>query len=106
MAKYLFMARYVGKGIDGLRKEGGSARRAAAAEVLSSVGGKLESFYFAFGEDDVVGIADLPDAASATAFSLIINASGVVNLRLKPLITPEEVDASIKKKVTYRPPGG
>ena len=106
MAKYLFMARYVGKGIDGLRKEGGSARRAAAAEVLSSVGGKLESFYFAFGEDDVVGIADLPDSASATAFSLTINASGVVNLRLKPLITPEEVDAAAKKKVTYRPPGG
>lgn len=106
MAKYLFMARYIGKGIEGLRRDGGSARREAAAEALSSVGGKLESFYFAFGEDDVVGIAELPDAASATAFSLAINSAGAVNLRLKPLIGPDEVDAAIKKKVTYRPPGG
>ena len=106
MAKYLFTARYLGKGIEGLAKEGGSARREAAAQALSSVGGKLECFYFAFGDDDVLGVAELPDVASATAFSLAINAAGAVSLKLKPLIAPEEVDAAAKKKVAYRPPGG
>jgi uncharacterized protein with GYD domain len=105
MAKYLFTARYQTKGIEGLRKDGGSARRQAASEAAGSVGGKLETFYFAFGEDDVFGVVDLPDVASAAAFSLAINAPGAVALKLTPLILPEEMDAAAKKKVTYRPPG-
>jgi uncharacterized protein with GYD domain len=105
MAKYLFRAHYVGKGIEGLLREGGSARREEAAKVISSAGGKLECFYFAFGEDDTVGVFDVPDAATATAVSLTINASGGVVSKLTPLITPEEVDAASKKKVSFRPPG-
>src|SRR5512141_3178004 len=98
MAKYLFKARYVGKGIEGLLKEGGSARREAAGKAIASIGGKLESFYYAFGEDDCLGIMEVPDVASATAASLMINASGVVEFKLTPLITPEEMDMASKKK--------
>lgn len=105
MAKYLFRARYVGQGVEGLLKEGGSARREMAAKVISSLGGKLESFYFAFGDDDVVGIFDVPDAATAAAVSLAVNASGTLASKLTPLITPEEVDVAAKKKVGFRPPG-
>ena len=105
MAKYLYKASYVGKGVEGLMKEGGSKRREAAEKAMSSVGGRFESFYYAFGEDDVIGVVDLPDIPSAVAISLIINASGAVNLKMTPLITPEEVDAATKKHPTYRPPG-
>jgi uncharacterized protein with GYD domain len=105
MAKYLFTANYVGKGVEGLLKEGGSARREAAAKAMASVGGKIESFYYAFGDTDVLGIIDMPDVASAVAASLAINASGTVNLKLTPLIQPEEVDAASRKKTSYRPPG-
>jgi uncharacterized protein with GYD domain len=109
MAKYLFRGRYVGKGVEGLLKEGGTARREAAGKAIASLGGKLESMYFAFGEDDVVGIVDAPDTASAAALSLVINASGAVSLHLTPLITPEEMDAASKigvaKKPSFRPPG-
>ncbi len=105
MAKYLYRACYVGKGVEGLMKEGGSKRREAAAKAMESVGGKLESFYYAFGEDDVLGVCDMPDVPSAVAASLIINASGAVTLKLTPLITPEEVDAAAKKHASYRPPG-
>lgn len=105
MAKYLFKACYVGKGVDGLMREGGTKRREAAEKAMASVGGKLESFYYAFGDDDVIGIVDMPDVPSAVAASLIINASGAVTLKLTPLITPEEVDAASKKHPNYRPPG-
>jgi uncharacterized protein with GYD domain len=105
MAKYLYRACYVGKGVEGLMREGGTKRREAAAAAMTSVGGKLESFYYAFGEDDVVGVVDMPDVPSAVAASLIINASGAVTLKLTPLITPEEVDAASKKHPNYRPPG-
>jgi len=53
-AKYLVQANYVGEGIKGLLKEGGSKSGAAAVEKLAkSLGGTIESFYYAFGETDV-----------------------------------------------------
>jgi uncharacterized protein with GYD domain len=105
MAKYLALANYVGKGIEGLLKEGGTSRKEAAQKAAQSVGGNIDAFYYAFGKHDVVGIGDFPDAASAAAFSLMINASGAVSLTLTPLMTPEDIDAAAKKNLTYRAPG-
>jgi uncharacterized protein with GYD domain len=105
MTKYLFEANYVGEGIKGLMREGGTARRAALTDALNSVGGSLESFYYAFGDTDVLGVFDVPDTASAAALSLMINSSGNVNVRLKPLLTPEEIDEAAKKTPSYRAPG-
>jgi len=69
------------------------------------MGGKLETFYYAFGDFDVIGIADMPDNVSSVAFSLAVNASGGINAKTIVLITPEEIDEATKKVVDYRPPG-
>jgi uncharacterized protein with GYD domain len=106
MSKYLVTASYHAEGVKGLMQEGGSKRRAAATAAIESVGGSVECFYYAFGKDDVVGICDFPDAASAAAVSMIINSSGAVSLSLTPLMTVEEVDAAVSKTPNYRPPGG
>ena len=45
MAKYLVKASYVGEGLKGLIKEGGTKRRDTVAQVIEAMGGKLESFY-------------------------------------------------------------
>jgi uncharacterized protein with GYD domain len=105
MPKYLVQASYVGEGLKGLLKEGGSSRRATVEAVLKGMGGSLESFYYAFGEDDVFGIAEFPDNATAAAFSLTVNASGTIKARTIPLMTPEEIDAAAKTAVDFRPPG-
>ncbi len=105
MPKYLVTASYGPEGLKGLMQEGGSKRRAAATAAIESVGGSVDCFYYAFGDDDVVGIVDFPDAASATAVSLMINSTGAVTLSLKPLMTVEEVDAAAAKTPSYRPPG-
>lgn len=105
MPKYMVHANYVGEGIKGLMKDGGSGRRAAVAKLLESVGGKLESIYYAFGDADVFVIADLPDNEAAMAISLITNASGAVAVRTTVLMTTEEVDAAVKRTPAYRPPG-
>lgn len=105
MAKYLFQANYVGEGIEGLMRDGGSKRRDAVVSALSSVGGTLESIYYAFGETDVLGIFDIPEQANAVALSLMINSTGAVSLRLTPLMTPEDIDAAVTKTPSYRPPG-
>jgi len=105
MAKYLFQAAYTIDGAKGIMKEGGTARKAQLGQILERLGGKLDNFYFAFGEWDAVGIIDVPDTATVTALSMAVNASGGVKLRTTPLITPEEVDQASKKSISYRAPG-
>lgn len=105
MPKYLIQASYTADGVKGLLKDGGSKRRAAAEGAIKGLGGKLESFYFAFGETDVFAIADAPDNISAAAVSLAVSASGLVHARTTALLTPEEMDQATKKSVSYRPPG-
>jgi len=105
MPKYLARANYVGDGIRGLMAEGGTKRREAVRASLEAVGGTLECFYYAFGDTDVFGIADLPDEATAAAWSLMVNASGAVSLHLVPLLTPEDLDAAAAKSPSYRAPG-
>jgi uncharacterized protein with GYD domain len=68
-------------------------------------GGTLDAFYYAYGGDDFFIIVDVPDSATATAASLTVNATGAVSFHTVVLITPEEVDAAVKKRVSYRPPG-
>jgi uncharacterized protein with GYD domain len=105
MPKYLFQASYTTAGAQGIRKSGGSARRAAVKQVIESAGGKLEAFYFAFGKSDVIIIADLPGHANAAGISLAVGAAGTATTRTTVLITPEEIDAAAKQTVDYRPPG-
>jgi uncharacterized protein with GYD domain len=105
MAKYLLTASYTAEGAKGLLKDGGSARRAAAEQAIKSTGGKLEAFYFAFGEHDAYVIIDAPDNASIVAASLAINASGAVKTKTTVLLTPEDIDQATKKGVTYKAPG-
>jgi uncharacterized protein with GYD domain len=105
MAKYLFQGSYIGDGLKGLVREGGTPRIEAAKKLFASLGGKLECFYFAFGVEDLVVICELPDNVSAIAFSLAINNSGLARGRVTVLVTPEEVDAAVKKTPQYRAPG-
>jgi uncharacterized protein with GYD domain len=105
MPKFMVKASYNADGTRGLIKEGGTGRRAAVQKLIESLGGKVEAFYFAYGEYDVYVIIDLPDAAAGLALSLAINASGAVRLSTVPLITPEEMDAASKRSVAYRAPG-
>jgi uncharacterized protein with GYD domain len=105
MPKYLIEVNYVGDGIAGLLKEGGTKRSAAVDQLFKSMGGTVEAYYFAFGEKDVFIIGELPDNATATALTLRVNATGAAMCKTTVLITPQEVDEAVKKTAIYRPPG-
>jgi uncharacterized protein with GYD domain len=105
MPKYLFLASYTAEGTKGVLKDGGTKRRDNLARVVKGLGGKLEAFYFAFGEHDAVSIVDLPDNVTTAAVSMAINATGAVNAKTVVLLTPAEMDAATKKIVRYSPPG-
>jgi uncharacterized protein with GYD domain len=102
---YLFRASYTIDGIKGVVKEGASARATALKGLVEGLGGKLEAMYWAFGEDDVILIAELPDNATAAAIATTVSASGAVSLSTTVLLTAEEMEAAGKIQVGYRPPG-
>jgi uncharacterized protein with GYD domain len=105
MAKYLFEAHYTTEGAKGVAREGGSGRRAALTKMAEGLGGKLETFYFAFGKVDAYVIVDVPDNVTAAAVALAVNQGGGATVKTVVLISPEEMDKAAKKSVEYRAPG-
>lgn len=73
--------------------------------MLEGLGGKLECFYYAFGDVDAYVIAELPDSATAAAVALAVDQGGGATVKTVVLMTPEEMDQAGKKAVQYRPPG-
>jgi uncharacterized protein with GYD domain len=61
--------------------------------------------YYCLGEDDVMVIMDLPDNIAVASFGAAVAASGLVDARTTPLLTVEEMDKALAKKVGYRSPG-
>ncbi|MFJ3306334.1 GYD domain-containing protein [Streptomyces sp. NPDC086549] len=105
MPKFLIQATYTPEGTMGLLREGASGRRAAVDQVVTDLGGEVEAMYYAFGEDDVVIIIDLPDPVSMAAVSLAVKASGALRTRATPLLTLDEIDEAARRQVAFRTPG-
>jgi uncharacterized protein with GYD domain len=106
MGRYLFQATYSAEGIKGVLKEGGTARRSAVEGALKSLGGKLEAFYYGFGETDVYVLVDGIDNTTAAAFAMGVAQAGTLSsVKTTVLMTPEEIDAAGKKTMSYRAPG-
>jgi uncharacterized protein with GYD domain len=106
MAKYLVKARYSAEGARGVISGGGSARVEAVRQLIESVGGTLESLYFAFGGTDVYITVDAPDDTAIAAVTMTVGASGALAaVETVVLLTPEEIDEAARRTVSYRPPG-
>ena len=105
MPKYLGLTKFTAEGMKGLRSGGAAARVDVVRSLIEGIGGKLEAYYFAFGEVDVYAIFDVPNDEVATAISLAANESGAASAQIVKLLTPEQVDEAHKVNVGYRPPG-
>lgn len=105
MPKFLVQASYTVEGTKGLLRSGGSSRRKAVEELLAPLGGKLEAFYFSFGDDDAILIMDVPSNDAALAIAMTVRASGMVRSKMVELISIEEVDLATRRELHFRPPG-
>jgi uncharacterized protein with GYD domain len=103
--KYLISANYTAEGMAGVRAAGAKSRVDSVATMLEAMGGRLESFHFAFGETDVFVIAEAPDDEAVAAVSIAINGSGAVSTRTTKLLTVDQVDEALRRTVDYHPPG-
>ncbi|MFC4463305.1 GYD domain-containing protein [Streptomyces xiangluensis] len=105
MSKYLFKVKLAVDGLQGLLKEGGTARREVVDRMVQSLGGRIESMYWAFGDEDVYLTVDLPSNVSAAAMGLVASAAGGVRTSTVVLLSPDEIDEAVRQKVEYRAPG-
>ena len=106
MAHYLIQVSYNNQGISDLVKNP-QDRSTAIRSVIEGMGGRIESFYFAFGDYDAVVIAELPDNASAVAFAMAVGAGGAMrSYKTTVLIPTAEAVEAMRKASTlgYRPP--
>ncbi len=105
MPHYMIRASYTVDGIRGVIKGGAASRVTAVESLLGSVGGRLLSAHWAFGEDDFIGICELPDNAAAMAVAATVGASGAAGVTTTVLLTAAEVDDALSRRAEYRAPG-
>ena len=82
-------------------------RAAVVRRLVEGWGGKLESFYFSFGDYDGVAIAEAPDNVTMAALSMAITSTGSFSaFKTTVLIPMDEAVEAMKKAGTldYRPP--
>lgn len=84
-------------------------RSNAARALIEGFGGKLQAYYFSFGEYDGLAICEFPDATAAAACSLAAMATGAfAHFESTALLTTTEAEAAMKKahntKTGYKPP--
>lgn len=107
MPHYLFQAAYTAEAWKSLTRKPQN-RFEAVRPAIEKLGGKIEGFWFTFGDYDLVGIIQMPDNVSAAAFAVATAAGGALkSLKTTPLMSIEEGLAAMKRagKAGYRPPG-
>jgi uncharacterized protein with GYD domain len=70
----------------------------AVRPAVEKLGGKIETAYFAFGDYDVIVIAELPDNVSAAALAVAFAGGGACrNVKTTPLLSVAEAVEAMKK---------
>jgi uncharacterized protein with GYD domain len=108
MGYYLLQVAYTAEGTANLVKNPQN-RMDVIRPAVEKLGGKVEGAWLAFGEYDVVVIAQMPDNVSAAAFSMAVTAGGALRAcKTTPLLTTEEGVQAMRKAggTGYRPPAG
>ena len=85
-------------------------RRGPVRKLAEAAGGKLESYYWMFGQHDGFVIAEVPDSASAAALALAVTSTGAFkSVETHELIEAGDLVGIAQKakalKGSYTPPG-
>jgi len=105
MAGYLLQLSYTPEAWAALMRHP-EDRVEAIRGVIERLGGKVGSFWMAFGDHDLIGILSMPDNVTAAAFAIAIAGGGACSgVRTTPLLTIEDGIAAMKKAATcgYKP---
>lgn len=76
-------------------------RTKAVKEPISKLGGKVDKFWFSFGDYDVVGVIEFPNNVNAAAIAMAFAAGGAIkSVRTTPLLSADDAIDAMKKAST------
>jgi uncharacterized protein with GYD domain len=102
MATYLLQASYTSEALASLVKNPQN-RAQVVNNLVEGLGGKVLGLWLAFGDYDVVVVADLPDSVSAAAMALAAAAGGSLRCtKTTALLSVEDGVAALKKAAAAR----
>jgi uncharacterized protein with GYD domain len=102
--RYLVRAVLTADGLKNLQKQPPTALKAGVAKFVESVGGKLEFWFFDYGESTAYSVIGYPDEIAAATAQLSTNAAGFARVTIRPLLTAEEMDKAVAKVPPVRVP--
>jgi uncharacterized protein with GYD domain len=102
--KYFLRAALTIEGMKNLQKQPPTALRAGVAKFNESVGCKLETWYFDYGESTAYSFVDCPDEVSAATLQANSNAAGFARVTFRPVLSAEDMDKALAKAASTRPP--
>jgi uncharacterized protein with GYD domain len=102
--RYLFRAAFTIDGIKNLQKQSATGFKVGVAKFFGSVGGKLESWYFDYGENTAYGFVDYPDEIAAASAQAAVNAAGFAHVTYRPVLSAEDADKALAQSAITRPP--
>jgi uncharacterized protein with GYD domain len=102
--RYLVRADLTPEGIKNLQKQPPTALKAGVAKFVESVGGKLEFWFFDYGESTAYSVIEYPDEVAAATAQLSTNAAGFARVRIRPLLSAEDMDKAVAKMPPVRVP--
>jgi uncharacterized protein with GYD domain len=102
--RYLVRAVLTAEGLKNLQKQPPTALKAGVVKFVESVGGKLEFWFFDYGESTAYSVIDYPDEIAAATAQLSTNAAGFAHVTIRPLLTAEEMDKAVAKAPPVRVP--
>ena len=108
MARYMIQASYSTQGVSDLVSNP-QDRAAAVRPLIERLGGKIESFDFAFGDYDAVIIAELPNNVAMASIAMAVGASGAISsFKTTVLLSMEDAVEAMRQAggVGYRGPAG
>jgi uncharacterized protein with GYD domain len=109
MAKYALIGGYTTETWDKFIQNPGD-REAPVRRAVEAAGGKLETLYWSFGDDDYLVIMEFPDDVAFKASAVAVGSTGTLrNLRTIKLMEANELQQVVQKAKAvvgaYVPPG-
>jgi uncharacterized protein with GYD domain len=102
--RYLFRAAFTVEGMQNLQKQSATGFKTGVAKFFESVGGKLESWYFDYGDSTAYGFVDYPDEIAAATAQASVNAGGFARVSYRAVLSAEDADKALARSVATRPP--
>jgi uncharacterized protein with GYD domain len=109
MPKYLALFSYSEESMAAMIENPAPEREPAIRAVLESVGARLETFYWMFGEHDGIAVVEAPDSVTMAGVSAAISSTGTVHSETHELFSSADIrrilETAQRARANFTEPG-